>query len=138
MADKALRKRYNLRNDEALLARVVAFAEGPVATAPQKQTVRLLQDVLQVGPIIYTGFPTIASWTPTDFADFQHTLQTFFRRLMYIAESGSDEAVQVPELKVQHLQFGVTVRTDVAFTVEGHAAADVLTFQIIHLAQRVG
>jgi uncharacterized protein with beta-barrel porin domain len=36
------------------------------------------------------------------------------------------------------LQFGVTVRTDVALTVEGHAAADVLTFQIVHLVQRVG
>jgi hypothetical protein len=40
---------------------------------------------------------------------------------------------------VEQLRIGVaTVRDDVALTVEGHSDVDVLTFQIVHLVQKVG
>jgi hypothetical protein len=101
--------------------------------------VRLLEEVLQAGPILFSGVPAIASWTASDFARFQRTIRTFFRQLIDVAESGQDEAVLVPELVVEQLRFGVTtVRDDVALTVEGHGAVDVLLFQILNLVQRVG
>ena len=139
MANTRTIKRYTPRQAEALLARLVAFSAEPTTSSSQKDALRLLREVLHVGPVLFTSVPAITSWSVRDLASFQRTMQAFFRRMVDVAESGGEESVPVPELVVEQLRIGVTtIRDDIALTVEGHADIDVLIFQIVHLVQKVG
>src|SRR5262245_57699139 len=126
--------RYTLRQDEALLARLVAFAEGPTLTSVTAQTSRLVHDLLDHGQMIVQTTPPLASWSPIKYASFQRTIQTFFRQLADMAESGNDDdvinvaesakddviGVLVPELAAERLRFSVTpVGRQIVATVEG-------------------
>lgn len=146
MPTKHTHKRYTLRQAEALLARLVAFADRPIQKVPTSATRRLLLDVLHQGPVIAVGDmhheimgtapAEIRPWAAGQFAGFQRKLRRFFRDVVQIQRS--DAGGQVPAWHVGALEFGaMPVDSTILFTVDGDAAA-VLAFQVRTLLEHTG
>lgn len=132
MADKSRNKRYTLRTAEALLARLVSFAEGQSA-APQ--TSRLFRDLLDAGPHIVLGEAAVGV-SAINAPALQSMLRTFFRGV--ITSRDADAGTIVPELSIGQLKIGIEpIKSDVLLTLDG-SAVDVLLFQVVNLLQVAG
>lgn len=134
MPSKAQLKRYNNRQAQNLLARIVAFAEGPTPAAIHRDLQRLLTDICAAGP--YVAFFETGPST-SEIATLQRRLRTFFRDV--VTRRDNDEGAGIiPELRLASLAFGVRpIRHDLLLTVDG-AASDVLVFQVLTVLRIAG
>jgi hypothetical protein len=132
------RKRYAMRDAEALLARLVEFAGAAEETTIGAQARRLLTDVLKLGPVLVIGDARheVQNRPSGELTHLRGYLRAFYEGLLTLADS--DAGGLMPTVQVQRLTFAATpVGSDVLITVDGDAA-DVLLFQSVQLMQVTG
>jgi hypothetical protein len=155
----------NARRNQALLARLVAWAEGPPVTAPdlkikQNPHHRLMRDLVNSGPFILVdaiqetlepqrsaraireairelGGKVPTPWSHRDFVTFQHVVRAFLRNL--VTNEPPDRDVPPPSLGVGHLDFEVwpLPSLGVRIVVLG-SSHDQLTLRVVQLVETTG